>query len=149
VKKTKTSARKDELTFDLICISDPKEITKVEPFLKSVNRAAQLDDGTFYRLLVALTEAVNNAIMHGNRSDRSKEVCISCILSPAKLLIRVEDEGRGFNPENVPNPLDEANLLKESGRGIFLMRSMMDKVKYHTNKKGTVVEMTVNLKRLQ
>ncbi len=135
--------------FQLICVSDPKEIAKVETFLKSVNKIAKLDDGTFYRLLIASTEAINNGIMHGNNSDPSKRVCITCTLKSGALVVKVQDEGDGFDYEHVPNPLDEVNLMKESGRGVFLMRSMMDKVAYRKNKHGTVVVMTINLKRLQ
>lgn len=131
-----------------MCISDPKEIARVESFLKSVNKVAKLDDGTFYRLLVASTEAVNNGIMHGNKMDRTKRVCITCTIKPGAIVVKVQDEGGGFDYTKLPDPLAEENLLKESGRGIFLMRSMMDKVVFKRNRYGTLVEMTINLKRL-
>lgn len=153
MKKQKRSGKdhtnSQRKVFQLICVSDPKEVGKVETFLKSVNKVAKLDDGTFYRLLIASTEAINNGIMHGNKSDPSKRVCITCTLKPGALVVKVQDEGEGFDYEHVPNPIDEANLMKESGRGIFLMRSMMDKVAYRKNKHGTIVAMTINLKRLQ
>lgn len=136
-------------TFQLVCHSDPKEVMKVEGFLKKMNKVVKLDDGTFYRLLVATTEAVNNGIIHGNKSNAEKLVTVLCIVKPQMLIVKVEDEGRGFNPDKVPNPLDEEHLLKESGRGIFLMKSMMDKVRFKFTKHGTLVEMSINLKRLQ
>jgi serine/threonine-protein kinase RsbW len=131
------------------CISNPKEIGRVEDFLKRINRTAQLDDGTFYRLFVSTTEAVNNGIIHGNKSDPKKKVCISCTLNSDTITVKVKDEGRGFDPGSVPNPLEDQNLLKESGRGIFLIRSMMDKVNFEITKEGTIIEMIIDLRRLK
>lgn len=136
-------------TFTLEIASDPKEIRKVEPFLAKVNKSARLDDGTFYRLLVASTEAVNNGILHGNKADPKKKVTITCTVRPDELVIVVGDEGGGFKPEAVPDPLEEENLLKTSGRGVFLMKSLMDGVRYEIKPHGTEVELTINLKLLQ
>lgn len=135
-------------TFTLECTADPKEIRKVEPFLQQISQAARLDDGTFYRLLVAGTEAVNNGILHGNKGDASKIVHVTCILGKDELVFRVRDHGKGFKPEEVPDPLEEKNLLKTSGRGIFLMRSLMDKVSFKVTREGTEVELVIDLKRL-
>jgi serine/threonine-protein kinase RsbW len=133
-------------TFHFECTGDPKEIGKVEPFLNQVNDVARLDDGSFYRLLVAGTEAVNNGIIHGSKSDPRKKVHVVCILEKDTLVFRVKDQGRGFKPENVPDPLEEKNLLKTSGRGIFLMRSLMDKVLIKVSPKGTEVELVLDMK---
>jgi serine/threonine-protein kinase RsbW len=133
-------------TFHFECTGDPKEIGKVEPFLNQVNDVARLDDGSFYRLLVAGTEAVNNGIIHGSKSDPRKKVHVVCILEKTTLVFRVKDQGRGFKPEEVPDPLEEKNLLKTSGRGIFLMRSLMDKVLINVTPEGTEVELVLDLK---
>ncbi len=135
--------------FEMKCISNPKEIGRVEDFLKRINQTARLDDGTFYRLFVSTTEAVNNGIIHGNKSDSRKKVCISCTLNTDSIVVRVKDEGKGFDPAAVPNPLDDQNLMKESGRGIFLIRSMMDKVNFENSSDGTIIEMIIDLKRLK
>ncbi|HTY35694.1 MAG TPA: ATP-binding protein [Bacteroidota bacterium] len=135
-------------TFTFECFADPKEIRKVEPFLQEINSAARLDDGTYYRLLVAGTEAVNNGILHGNKSDPRKKVSVVCTVNSDELVFRVHDQGRGFKPEDVPDPLEEKNLLKTSGRGIFLMRSLMDKVSFKVTKEGTEVELVIDLKHL-
>jgi serine/threonine-protein kinase RsbW len=121
------------------------DIRKVEPFLQQINKVARLDDGTFYRLLVAGTEAVNNAILHGCKSDPKKTVHVACILGKDELVFRVRDQGKGFKPEDVPDPLEEKNLLKTSGRGIFLMRSLMDKVSFKVTRDGTEVELVIYL----
>lgn len=128
--------------------SDPKEISKVEPFLQMISKAARLDDGTFYRLLVAGTEAINNGILHGNKSDPHKSVVVFCTIDSSELVIRVKDQGKGFKPEDVPDPLEEKNLMKTSGRGIFLMRSLMDKVAFSVTSEGTEVELVIDLKHL-
>ena len=124
-------------------------VREVEMFLNRINKEARLDDGTFYRLLVACTEAVNNAILHGNGTDPKKRVLIVCLVYPRLLKIRVHDEGRGFNTRNLPNPLEERNILKEHGRGVFLMKSLVDKVGFRRLKKGMVVEMIIDLKMLR
>lgn len=133
-------------TFHLECTCDPKEVGKIEPFLNQVNEVARLDDGSFYRLLIAGTEAVNNGILHGCKSDPRKKVHVVCILKKDSLVFRVKDQGRGFKPEEVPDPLEEKNLLKTSGRGIFLMRSLMDKVLIKVTLEGTEVELVLDLK---
>jgi serine/threonine-protein kinase RsbW len=135
--------------FEMECISMPAEIRRVELFLEEVNKQTRLDDGTFHRLFVSATEAVNNAILHGNKSDPAKKVCVQCLVNKDSVVVSVTDEGRGFDPASVPNPLDEQNLLKESGRGIFLIRSMMDRVDFQSTATGTKVEMAINLKRLR
>jgi serine/threonine-protein kinase RsbW len=147
VSKRKKSVKGERL-FTMQCMSHPRELNRLEKFLKDVNRVAHLDDGTFYRLHVATSEAVNNAILHGNKSDRSKKVCIRCLVRKSSLTVCVKDEGTGFNADAVPNPLAEGNLMKESGRGIFLIREMVDRVRFRSTREGTTVEMTIDLRRL-
>ncbi|MCI0708046.1 MAG: ATP-binding protein [Ignavibacteriae bacterium] len=160
-KKTKTAAKKVEpkkiepkkfepKKFEIELVSTPKEIAHVEQFLDQVNAAAKLDDGTFYRLLVASTEAVNNAIMHGNKSDPRKKVFLTILFKKHEsLTVTIQDQGTGFNPENVPSPIDDSNLFKTSGRGVFLMKELMDEVNYSFGKEGSKVELVINLKRLR
>ncbi len=139
---------KRSIKFELICPSDPKEIGSVETFLHRVNKRMKFDDGMMYRLLVATTEAVNNAIVHGNRTDPLKLVIVTCLITRRSMKIRVRDQGAGFDPGLVPNPLDDKNLLKESGRGVFLMRSLMDDVRFKHFKYGSLVEMLIRFDRL-
>ena len=98
-----------------------------------------------YRLLVSCTEAVNNAIVHGNNSDPDKKVIIRCTVEKKILTICVKDEGKGFDSERLQDPREEKNLMKENGRGVFLMRSLMDRVKFKRLKSGSFVEMKVKL----
>jgi serine/threonine-protein kinase RsbW len=96
------------------------------------SRDAGLDDDTVHWVGVAVREGVINAIKHGNGSDAAKRVFVQfqAIPSPtaAELVIRVRDQGPGFDPETLADPLAPENLLKSNGRGIFLIRSFMDDV---------------------
>jgi serine/threonine-protein kinase RsbW len=76
-------------------------------------------------------------------------VHVVCILEEDSLVLRVKDEGKGFRPDQIPDPLEEKNLLKTSGRGIFLMRSLMDKVTFRISPEGTEVELVVDLRLLR
>jgi serine/threonine-protein kinase RsbW len=125
--------------------SNPKLIHRVEKFLQKVNKKAHLDEIQFNKVLVSLTEAVNNAILHGNKSDSRKKVYLTCELSKERMILRVRDSGAGFEPHKIANPLDESNLMRESGRGIFLMRTLMDKVQYRFSEHGSEVEMVLLL----
>jgi serine/threonine-protein kinase RsbW len=141
-------ARKKAASCEMTCRSEPREIAKVEQFLAKVNKKAKLDDGTMYRLLVATTEAVNNAILHGNKKDPKKIVKVVCCLQNDVLAMTVTDSGKGFDPNSLANPLEEENLLKESGRGIFLIRSLMDEVTFQIRKSGTSITMKIDLTKL-
>lgn len=129
------------MVYRLTLASNPKNIGKVEGFLKTIGKAVHLDEIQFHKLMVSLTEAVNNAIVHGNRTLPGKKVQVTCELLPGWILLMIHDEGKGFKPEKVGNPLAKENLLRESGRGIFLMRTLMDKVEFEVGKSGTVVRL--------
>lgn len=133
----------DQDNYNLELKSVPENVSKVEPFLDTVNKRLKLNEVEFHKLLVATTEAVNNAIMHGNKSKAEKSVLIEVIIKKNYVIVRVCDEGGGFNPDNIPNPLDEENLLKESGRGLFLMQTLMDEVE--VNAEGTGCEVRMSL----
>ena len=130
-----------QMVFRLTLASNPKNIGKIEGFLKTIGKTVHLDEIQFHKLMVSLTEAVNNAIVHGNRSLPGKKVQVKCELLPGWILIMIQDEGKGFRPEKVGNPLAKENLLRESGRGIFLMRTLMDKVEFEVGKSGTLVRL--------
>jgi len=131
--------------FQLTLKSEPRNIGKVEAFLHEVGQAVKLNEIQLHKLMVALTEAVNNAILHGNKSDPDKTVALTCEVKEGGLSIRVRDRGGGFKPESVENPLKEENLLRESGRGIFLMRTLMDKVDFARTPEGMEVRLWLRL----
>lgn len=94
-----------------------------------------------HHLNVVLTEAMVNAIKHANAADPEKEVQIRICISNKELSIRVYDCGQGFDLNAIPNPHFETDQLEEKGRGIFIIRSLMDSVKYRKTKGGNVLEM--------
>ena len=103
-----------------------------------IGRMAGLDEDSLHWVSVAVRECVVNAIKHGNRNDESKRVVVEFSPVPAhdpeELVIRVEDEGEGFDPEELADPLAPENILKSSGRGIFLIRNFMDDVQLQRGK---------------
>jgi serine/threonine-protein kinase RsbW len=102
-----------------------------------LSRTVGLDDDARHWVSVAIRECVINAIKHGNRHDESKHVFVDFeIDSRPALTIRVRDQGEGFDPEEIADPLAPENLLKSSGRGIFLIRNFMDDVELHRAPQG-------------
>jgi len=103
-------------------------------------RGVGLDDDALHWVSVAIRESVINAIKHGNRNDAAKHVFVEFETAirahVPELAIRVRDEGEGFDPETLANPLDPENLLKSSGRGIFLIRNFMDDVQLQRAPEG-------------
>ncbi len=126
--------------------SDPKEVVQVEIFLEKINKQLHLDDLRFNKLLVATTEAVNNSIVHGNKRNPQKFVTITLEFFNTTISVSVEDEGPGLDPATLPDPLTEENLLRENGRGVFLMRSLMDKVTFGRTSRGSIVIMSMQWK---
>jgi serine/threonine-protein kinase RsbW len=92
-----------------------------------LTRSGITEDAAF-GIDMAVREAVTNAVVHGNHEDKNKTVDVTLKSSPDAVEISVHDQGTGFNPEEVPDPTAEENILKASGRGIFFMRSFMDEV---------------------
>lgn len=137
-------AKAPQSIFRMTLRSTPRSITRVEAYLNKINAALKLDEIQMHKLMVSLTEAVNNAILHGNRSDPSKRVTVRCEVLPGWLLFQVTDEGRGFRPETVRNPLKDENLHRESGRGVFLMRTLMDRVEFQQVPEGMQVRIWLN-----
>ena len=119
--------------------SEMKLIYILDAVVSEILREMQFDDEAVEQANLAIIEAGTNAILHGNSNDPNKRVYFQFLVGEDKLTVIVKDEGKGFNPNRVPNPLDPENLLNTTGRGIFLMRTLMDEVNYNQN--GTEVQM--------
>jgi len=101
-----------------------------------------IEEGVSCQIGTAVREAVANAIKHGNKSDASKQVSVDFRIQGDEIVIEVKDEGVGFDPGRVPNPLEPDNLLRPNGRGILLIREFMDRVEYDfQNERGTALIM--------
>ena len=136
---------REKKRYILELISKPQHVTKVEGFLLNATKALHLDDDQFNRLLIATTEAVNNSIIHGNRRNPKKKVVLICEIGSASIIIHVQDEGPGIDPTKLPDPLSAENLLRENGRGVFLIRSLMNNVKFRKLKIGAEVVMRMKM----
>jgi len=121
------------------------ELVRLDSLLTELFQAWQVPEDYQSGILVAITEAVSNAILHGNKQDPLKKVhlLIEQIPETSWLRVVVEDEGEGFDPESIPDPTTAERLLSESGRGIFLMRAFAEEVTYQ--KGGRCVELKFRL----
>lgn len=111
--------------------SDPTEARRVQDCIESQLKSSQFEDSEIFSIKLALEEALVNAIKHGNQMDRSKKVHIQYCVRPDRFDIQIVDEGRGFDPEDVPDPLAVENLERPCGRGLLLMRYYMTEVNFH------------------
>jgi len=132
-------------SYQLEIPSDPKEIMAVERFLEEINGKLHLDEMKFNKLLVATTEAVNNGIIHGNKRDYTKKVLLRVEVNSTTMTVKVRDEGKGVDVATIPDPLAEENLLRENGRGVFLIRSLMSSVGFEKFPDGWEVTMRMDL----
>lgn len=132
----------DEQSFHLSIGSRFENIELVQLMLKGSLERLGLDEDNRHWIDVAVREAVANAIKHGNRQDPGKQVEIDLRLDGDTLEIQIQDEGIGFDPSSLEDPLAPENLLKPNGRGIFYMKSFMDDIQYRPRPGGgTVVTM--------
>jgi serine/threonine-protein kinase RsbW len=135
-----------ESTYHIEIESDPNNLITVEEFVNYFAKDLGLKDEQLSALLLAVTEATTNAIVHANKCDLSKLVSVDAHIEDSKLIIKVKDEGKGFDPTKIPNPTEPENLLKDSGRGVYLMRVYMDEVKYNITTTGTETILILHLK---
>jgi serine/threonine-protein kinase RsbW len=129
----------EQKIFKMDISSEPAQIHKVEEMLERFFSEVGLDREDIENLGIATTEIVNNAIHHGNRDDFQKKVHIEFKIDRRRVEISIRDDGNGFNPENVADPLEPENMFKENGRGIFIVKSLMDDIQYHFSPQGTQV----------
>lgn len=124
--------------------SELSELEQLPPFLEEVENTFTLSDDVKARLMLVLSEALTNAILHGNKLDSEKLARVKVWTeNNEKLCVKVEDEGSGFDPAKLPDPLKEDNLLKPSGRGVYLMREYADSVAY--NDRGNILQISFSL----
>ena len=117
-----------------------ENINIVERLVDDLCSKYNVQEEYYGNILIALTEAVNNAIFHGNQQNPDKEVKLTYFSSPDKFVFTIEDEGPGFDFNNVPDPTSPENLEKPNGRGVFLMRHLADEVEFE--EEGRLVKIT-------
>lgn len=117
-----------------------ENIRMIESFIDNAKERFHLDDDIYGNIMIAVTEAVNNAIKHGNASDKTKNVHLSLSLDTSMIRFVVKDEGVGFDYQNLPDPTSPENIEKPGGRGIFLMKHLSDEVDF--KEEGRIVELS-------
>lgn len=122
-----------------INIKERKNIAEIEQVLNNINKDFKLDEIKFVNLVIAVTEALINAIVHGNKNNPDKNVNISIGYDEKCLIMKIIDEGEGFILDSVPDPTERENILKENGRGLFIMKSLVDNFEFISDKNGTTI----------
>ncbi len=126
--------------------SSKASITSIEPMLNNIRNEIGLPDETYYNILVAITEAVNNAINHGNKLDENKTVEIKIEATVNTIDISVKDQGEGFEIDKLDDPRTPENLLKSSGRGVFIIKTLANDSSFVHDGKGMNVCMQFSYK---
>lgn len=127
----------DSIKIEIPSLSE--NIRMIESFIDNAKDKFQLNDDIYGNIMIAVTEAVNNAIKHGNKNDKAKNVALSLSLKDSIIKFVVRDEGNGFDYQNLPDPTAPENIAKPGGRGIFLMKHLSDEVAF--SEEGKIVEL--------
>tara|TARA_B100001758_G_scaffold247673_1_gene266506 strand:- start:95 stop:511 length:417 start_codon:yes stop_codon:yes gene_type:complete len=133
----------DSVLNSLSLSSETKSLLILEKWINKLCETHSISSEKYGNILIAVTEAVNNAIIHGNLNVVSKKTVVSYDISEKTLSFFIKDEGAGFDFNNLPDPTDPENIETPDGRGIFLMRHLSDDVVFHNE--GSFVEILFNL----
>lgn len=127
---------------ELVIPSDFNYLPRVEKFVSDLCKKARLSEDQSDNMAIAITELVNNGIIHANKHDPNKNVTIRVRYEADRVIVSVIDQGPGFNPKDVANPTAPQNLWKQNGRGIFLVKNLIDEVEIIPSAGGTEVVLT-------
>ena len=131
--------------YDKTYKSNPDFLPEIENYIIDKISDLNLSHEVMNNVELAVAEAAANCILHGNKSDESKEVLIKIGITDSNLTISFKDEGSGFNPSDVPDPTKPENILKGSGRGLHIMRSLVDDMRYNFSDSGTELILHFNI----
>lgn len=138
-----TGPQAGRLSFKLA--STMESVAEIEAAAEKLAQSAGLDEDESFRVVMAAREAAVNAVLHGNNYDPNKQVSASFENTGNSLVITIADEGEGLDPEKLPDPLAPENLLRGTGRGIFLIRSFLDEVHFRQLHPGTELTLVKHL----
>jgi serine/threonine-protein kinase RsbW len=142
-----TGQQASRITYTLESSLD--SVNKVEETAEQMAKKAGIDEDEVFRVAMAVREAAVNAVLHGNSYDPDKRITASFENTGEALVIRIADQGKGLDPDTLPDPLAPENLLRGSGRGIFLIRSFMDEVHFKQLHPGTELTLIKHLGTVQ
>ncbi|MBD3379872.1 MAG: ATP-binding protein [Candidatus Omnitrophica bacterium] len=128
--------------------NDSRRLKQVSRELIEHLKAKGVHEDIVFDIHVGFEEALRNAMVHGNRNDPSKSVRVETKIEDNAVVISVEDEGEGFDPSVVPDPTLEENLLKEGGRGVYLMNHLMDEIRYENGGRKVIMTKYFDRKHL-
>ena len=129
-------------SFEKTFISSSEILPEIEEFINDKISGLDLEEDTINNIEMAVAEAAANSILHGNKNDPNKSVIIKVNITNELLVLTFCDEGKGFNPDQVPDPTIPENILKGSGRGIHIMKSLVDELKYNFSDAGTELQIS-------
>lgn len=132
--------------FSRSIVSDPDLLPELEDFISGMLKDLNIDDEKINAIVLSIAEAASNAIVHGNKNDKNKKITILMEIDDKKVVIKIKDQGNGFDPALVPDPTAPENILKDSGRGIHIMNSFLDKLSYNFSPDGTEAVLELQLK---
>ncbi|MCW8848750.1 MAG: ATP-binding protein [Melioribacteraceae bacterium] len=122
--------------------SDAELLPEIEDYILEILKPLKLKSELTNNIELAIAEGAANSILHGNKNNPKKNVTIKVILNSSTINISFSDEGKGFRPNEVPDPTKPENLLKGSGRGVHIMKSLVDSLEYKFSTKGTELILT-------
>jgi len=122
-----------------------ESVSEVEAAAETLAAEAGLDEDQRFHIAMAVREATVNAVLHGNEYDPAKQIAVSLENTGEALVFTIADQGKGLDPETLPDPLAPENLLRGTGRGIFLIRSFMDEVHFRQLHPGTELTLVKHL----
>lgn len=133
-----------EQTHRLLLTSDTQSLLEVERLIDEVCADFHINEDFYGNVLIAVTEAVNNAIIHGNKLNQSKHIEVICEPAEKELLFQITDQGNGFDFDNIPDPTAPENVEKPHGRGIFLMKNLANEVSFYDNGKKVALRFKIS-----
>ena len=134
-------------SYQKIVKSNTSLIPEVTDFVFDILNSVSLDEEMLSNLSLAISEALSNAMVHGNKLDPNKNVVITVDIFDTKVELSIKDSGQGFKPEEVPDPTKPENILRDSGRGIFIMQSFVDDLYYNFSEEGTELKLVLSIKQ--
>ncbi|MFA3783004.1 ATP-binding protein [Melioribacteraceae bacterium 4301-Me] len=126
--------------------TDLEILPEAEKFILNIAKEVNLTKEKYNNLALSFSEALSNSITHGNKLDKSKKILITIKVQNDILTVIIKDEGKGFDPAKIPDPTKPENILKDNGRGIHIMKSFLDDLKFNFTKTGTETILILKLR---
>lgn len=139
-----TDLKNNPIKGDLSFSSIFQNISYAEKIINLLTSKVNISEEIYGNILLSLSEAINNAIVHGNKFNKDKNVTVNYSISSSELIIEIKDEGEGFDPDEISDPTSDDNIEKLYGRGVFIIISLSDKVEFEYDN-GQILRMYYNI----